>query len=104
MYAEAAVDGSHATIWAPTDATASLTSDLGRITRVTALRVDWTDTKPSSSRLETSLDGSTWSPAPPAHADGTLRDSVQARYVRVTLTRAPDVDRTGVRELEVIEG
>jgi hypothetical protein len=101
MYAEAAVDGSRATIWAPTDATAALTVDLGARTRVSSIAVQWTDTLPSSSSIATSLDGRTWSAAPPADATGDLRNPVWARYVRVTMTRAADAPRTGVRELEV---
>jgi hypothetical protein len=101
MYAEAAVDGSHATIWAPTDATASLTTDLGARTHVSTIAVQWTDTLPSSSSTATSLDGSTWSPAPPADASGKLKNPVWARYVRVTMTRAAGAPRTGIRELEV---
>jgi hypothetical protein len=97
MYAEAAVDGSDATVWAPTDTTASLTSDLGSRTRVSAIAVRWTDTLPNSQTIETSVDGSAWSPAP----DGTLPKPVWARYVRVTMTRASGAARTGIRALEV---
>jgi trehalose/maltose hydrolase-like predicted phosphorylase len=101
MYAEAAVDGSDATIWAPTDATASLTDDLGARTQVSAIAVHWTDTLPSSSRIETSLDGSTWTTAAPTGASGDLKSPLKARYVRVTMTRATGADRTGIRELIV---
>jgi len=97
MYAEAAVDGSDATIWAPTDATASLTDDLGARTRVSAIAVHWTDVAPTSSRIETSLDGTTWSAVPA----GGLKGPIYARYVRVTLTRDADAGRTGIRELVV---
>ncbi|MEA2297040.1 MAG: hypothetical protein QOE86_4679, partial [Solirubrobacteraceae bacterium] len=93
MYAEAAVDGSDATIWAPVDATASLTVDLGKTTRVKDVQVHWTDTLPSSPKIETSTDGTTWTTA----GHGT----VQARYVRVTMTRAAGPDRTGIREVVV---
>jgi hypothetical protein len=90
MYAEAAVDGSAATIWAPTATTASLLSDLGARTRITDVTVDWTDQRPLSYRIETSLDGDKWSP---------MTNATYARYVRVTLTRDPDAPRTGIREL-----
>ena len=90
MYAEAAVDGSAATIWAPTATTASLQSDLGARARITAVTVDWTDQRPLSYRIETSLDGDKWSP---------MTNATYARYVRVTLTRDPDGPRTGIREL-----
>src|SRR4051794_19347805 len=72
MYAEAAVDGSEATFWAPTDASASLTSDLGGRTRVSDVTVHWTDQRPTSSRLETSLDGAVWT---------AWRTPTYARYV-----------------------
>ena len=93
MYAEAAVDGSDATIWAPTDTTASLTVDLGSTTKVSGVQVHWTDTLPASSKVEWSADGSTWSTV--GHA------TVRARYVRVTLTRATGAGRTGIREVVV---
>jgi trehalose/maltose hydrolase-like predicted phosphorylase len=90
QYAEAAVDGSDATVWAPTDTTASLTSDLGSRTRLTGVTIDWTDTRPTSYTVETSTDGTTWSP---------MRNATYARYVRVTLTRDPNAPSTGIREL-----
>jgi hypothetical protein len=104
MYAEAAVDGSAATIWAPDPATttASLTVDLGQATSITRISPQWTDVLPTSSQVLTSLDGTTWTPAPVAGADGSLTAPVSARYVRVELTRDPTAGRTGLRELEVI--
>jgi hypothetical protein len=70
-------------------------------THVGAIAVHWTDTLPAASAIETSLDGSSWSAAPPADSSGTLRNPVWARYVRVTMTRADNAPRTGVRELVV---
>jgi trehalose/maltose hydrolase-like predicted phosphorylase len=99
MYAEAAVDGSRATIWAPDAASASTTVDLGQRARIKGIAVHWTDTLPASSSIDTSLDGNTWTPAQ-ADASGKLRMQVTARYVRVSLTRSGD-ERTGIRELEV---
>jgi F5/8 type C domain-containing protein/glycosyl hydrolase family 65 len=93
MYAEAAVDGSDATIWAPVDAAASLTVELGKLTKVSDVQVHWTETLPSSSRIEWSTDGTTWTTV--GHA------TVRARYVRVTMTRAAGADRTGIREVVV---
>jgi F5/8 type C domain-containing protein len=63
MYAEAAVDGSRATIWAPTATTASETVDLRQKQTVGRVVTRWTDTVPSSSRLLTSPDGNTWTAA-----------------------------------------
>jgi hypothetical protein len=48
----------------------------------------------------TSLDGKTWTEAPPADSTGMLKNTVQARYVRIDLMR-PEGQRAGVRELEV---
>ena len=90
MYAEAAVDGSRATVWSPAAATASLTVDLGSRTRVTGVTVDWTDTRPTSYAIETSADGSTWS---------AMKNATYARYVRVTLTRDTNAPLTGIREV-----
>jgi trehalose/maltose hydrolase-like predicted phosphorylase len=102
MYAEAAVDGSAATVWAADTATGSATVDLGRRAKVRTIAVHWTDTLPASSSIETSLDGSTWTAAPPADDSGRLRKLTGARYVRVTLTRAGE-ERTGIREIVVTE-
>jgi trehalose/maltose hydrolase-like predicted phosphorylase len=102
MYAEAGVDGSKATIWAP-DPNASggdYTVDLGSQTTVSGIAVTWTDTKPASSSISTSLDGTTWSPAR-ADATGKLHPPVKARYVKVSLTKASGAGRTGIEELTV---
>jgi trehalose/maltose hydrolase-like predicted phosphorylase len=103
MYAEAGDDGSDATTWAP-DPTASggdYTVDLGSRTTVSGLAVTWTDTKPASYSISTSLDGTTWSPAPRADATGKLHNPVNARYVRVSLTKTSGAGRTGIEELTV---
>ena len=104
MYAEAAVDGSAATIWAPDPATttASLSVDLGRATTVTRITPRWTDVLPTSSQIQVSLDGTNWTAAPAANADGNLTKPVSARYVRVGFSHDPSAGRTGLRELEVI--
>ena len=99
MYAEAAVDGSEATIWAPDAATGSTTVDLGRRVNVKTVAVHWTDTLPASSSIATSRDGSTWTTAT-TDSSGKLSNPTTARYVRVTLTRS-GTERTGIRELVV---
>src|SRR3954447_15017929 len=99
MYAEAAVDGSRATIWAPDAATGSTTVALGSRGPLKTISVHWTDTLPSSSSIETSLDGSTWT-AVSVDSSGKLRNPTRARYVRVTMTQAGTA-RTGIRELVV---
>jgi hypothetical protein len=63
---------------------------IGSRTRLTDVAVKWTDTLPTASRIETSLDGSSWGP---------LRPNASARYVRVTLTRDAAAGRTGIREV-----
>jgi trehalose/maltose hydrolase-like predicted phosphorylase len=102
MYAEAAVDGSKATIWAP-DPNAgggSLTVDLGTATTVSSVAVQWTDAQPRTSSIQTSEDGQTWANAP-ADSTGRLRKPVQARYVRVNMSPVKGADRTGIREVVV---
>jgi trehalose/maltose hydrolase-like predicted phosphorylase len=99
MYAEAADDGSDATLWAPDPAASSgsLTVDLGAPTKVAAISVEWTDTLPASSSVQVSLDGTTWTTVPV----GQLHEPVNARYVRVNLTRTSGAGRTGIREVTV---
>jgi hypothetical protein len=91
-YAEAAVDGSEATAWAPADTTGSLTVDLGGRTRVTDVAVHYTNTAPTASKVETSSDGASWT---------AFKTATYARYVRVTVTRPSDSPNTGVREVVV---
>jgi len=102
MYSEAAVDGSVATIWAPGDTSGSLRVDLGRKILVSRITPHWTDALPSTYQILTSTDGTRRTPAPPADASGNLQHPVNARYVRVDLTRAASGARTGIRELQVI--
>jgi trehalose/maltose hydrolase-like predicted phosphorylase len=101
MYAEAAVDGSVATFWAPDDASGSVRVDLGRKLNIARILLRWTDASPSTYQVLVSANGNAWEPAPPAGPDGTLQHPVNARYVRVDLTRAASGATTGVRELEV---
>jgi trehalose/maltose hydrolase-like predicted phosphorylase len=102
MYAEAAVDGSKPTLWAPDPEAGGgdLTVDLGTGTTVSSVAVQWTDTQPRTSSIQTSQDGQTWANAP-ADSTGRLRKPVQARYVRVNMTVAKGADRTGIREVVV---
>jgi hypothetical protein len=78
MYAEAAVDGSIATAWAPTASTASLTVDLGRLVKIKSVVARWTGTPPAYT-ISTSSDGTTWS---------RMKSGTTARYVRVDVTRS----------------
>ena len=103
MYAEAAVDGSEATVWAPAETSGSVTVDLGRRMQVADIVTLWTDATPASYRILVSCNGSDWSKVA-LNADGTLQHPVEARYVRVELTQAASGELTGIRELQVISG
>jgi trehalose/maltose hydrolase-like predicted phosphorylase len=98
MYAEAAVDGSTATVWSPTAGPATLTVDLGKVTRVSSVVADWS-VKPAGARVLTSADGSTWTEAK-VGSTGKLQGPVDARYVRVEATWSGTTN-PGLRELTV---
>jgi trehalose/maltose hydrolase-like predicted phosphorylase len=98
-YAEAAVDGSVATVWSPTASPASLTVDLGKATLVSSVVATWTDTKRTSTRILTSTDGTTWTEQR-VNASGKLQTPVDARFVRVEVTSSAS-PLPGLRELEV---
>lgn len=100
LYAEAAVDGSHATAWALDEQAGSLTIDLGRSERIAKIAVSWTTTLPATWQILTSLDALSWTAAT-LGADGTLAPAVDARYIRVELTRAAPTDRVGIREVAI---
>jgi trehalose/maltose hydrolase-like predicted phosphorylase len=101
LYAEAAVDGSEATVWVPDAADGSLSVDLGRVIQVSRIAPRWTEATPIASRVVTSVDGSNWVEAPAADPSGRLAQSVLSRHVRIDLTQASGEDPTGIRELEV---
>jgi trehalose/maltose hydrolase-like predicted phosphorylase len=104
MLPEGAVDGSAATLWAPapTAPGGSLRVDLGKRLPISRITVRWTDALPGTFQVLVSDDGTNWTPAPPAGPDGTLQHPVNARHVRVDLTRPAGGERVGIRELEVI--
>ena len=87
MYAEAAVDGSEATFWAPEASAANLSVDLGKVTRVSSVIASWTEIKPASYRILVSNDGTAWTEAR-VGSTGKLQGPVDARYVRVDVTSA----------------
>ncbi|WP_369217309.1 discoidin domain-containing protein, partial [Streptomyces flavofungini] len=80
QYAEAALDGSTATAWVPGTGRAELTADLGRPTRISRVTPRWTDVRPDSYEVRTSLDGRHW------HA--VREGGGVARHVRVTVESA----------------
>ena len=98
-YAEAAVDGSAATVWSPTASSASLTVDLGKLTRISSVVTTWGDTQPATSRILTSTDGTTWTERRRS-STGKLQPPVDARYVRVEVTSS-GTTHPGLRELVV---
>ncbi|KEI44325.1 discoidin domain-containing protein [Saccharopolyspora rectivirgula] len=97
MYAEAAVDGSTATIWTLDEQSGSLTVDLGEPQRVSRITPVFNDVAPVSHRVLVSEDGENFTEVPQE-----LPEPRTARYVRVELTGPADAEqRTGLRELEV---
>ncbi|MFJ1644221.1 discoidin domain-containing protein [Streptomyces sp. NPDC088258] len=94
LYASAAVDGSPATAWVPSDATATLTVDLGRPVRVASVTPRWTDPRPASYTIETSTDATHWQP---------LKPGAEAGGVRVTVHAPAGRQRAGISELTVRE-
>jgi trehalose/maltose hydrolase-like predicted phosphorylase len=103
VFAEAAVDGSLGTAWTPDGPRGTLTVTLARPTLISRVQPDWTDTRPSSFRFETSLDGRHWSPVTIADAgSGRLTRPARARYVRAIVQGQNDTARPGIRELRVI--
>jgi hypothetical protein len=60
MYAEAAVDGSVATFWAPDDASGSVRVDLGRKLNIARILLRWTDASPSTYQVLVSANGTAW--------------------------------------------
>lgn len=94
-YAEAAVDGSPATMWALDAQSGSLTVDLGAPQRVSRISPQFTEVAPVSSRLLTSVDGVHFEPA------SEQMPARPARFVRVELTGPQGEERTGLRELTV---
>ena len=100
QYAEAAVDGSAATVWSPTASPASLTVDLGTVTRISSVVTTWGDAKPAE-QPHPDLHG--WHErgrsAMSARRAGCSRRS-SARYVRVEVTSS-GTTHPSLRELAV---
>jgi trehalose/maltose hydrolase-like predicted phosphorylase len=97
-YAEAAVDGSTATTWAPTASPGTLTVDLGSAARLSSVVAQWA-TAPASSRVLVSQDGTTFTEIS-VGTDGKVGGRVDARYVRLEAT-ASGTTMPELRELEV---
>ncbi|MFX0576309.1 discoidin domain-containing protein [Nocardia nepalensis] len=99
-YADAAVDGSTATGWAPDGPHGALTVDLGKEIRIDRIVAHWTEPAPATTTFTISTDEHAWTPVTVDAATGTLAGPVSARYVRLELT-APGPAHSGVRELEI---
>ncbi|MEC4020311.1 discoidin domain-containing protein [Streptomyces sp. H27-D2] len=95
LYASAALDGNTATPWTPEGRDGTLTADLGRASRISGVTPRWTDTKPASYTLRTSVDGKHWRDVK------ALDGSRLARFVRVTVHAADAKKPAGVAELTV---
>ncbi|MEW1925171.1 discoidin domain-containing protein [Streptomyces sp. NPDC088360] len=93
QYANAALDGSTATAWVPDTARATLTADLGEVSRISKITPHWTDVKPAKHTVQTSRDGQHWNTASP--------DGGSARYVRVKFTSKDAKKPAGIQELTV---
>ncbi|MDQ8702865.1 discoidin domain-containing protein [Streptomyces sp. LHD-70] len=104
-YAEAAVDGSTATAWVPEAREDSLRVGLARPATLRRVDITWTEPRPASHRVETSLDGRHWQRVTVDPDSGELAQSVVARHVRVsvrgTSEGAGSEDRPGIGELRV---
>ncbi|MGP4000145.1 discoidin domain-containing protein [Streptomyces sp. 8N706] len=103
LYANAAVDGNAATAWVPDAAHGALTTDLGRPARISGISAKWTDLRPESYQVLTSLDGKHWRAGSFAEGRmGELEKPSLARYVRVEVRGSDAKKHPGIQELEVV--
>ncbi|MFD6157738.1 discoidin domain-containing protein [Nocardia sp. NPDC060256] len=100
-YAEAAVDGSIATGWAPDADRGTLTVDLGTETPVGRILPHWSDPAPTAPTVSVSPDNKAWTAVTVDPATGTLASPISARYVRLDIAAADPTVHPGLRELEV---
>ncbi|MEU7138019.1 discoidin domain-containing protein [Nocardia sp. NPDC046473] len=100
-YAEAAVDGSIATGWAPDADRGTLTVDLGAETSVGRILPHWSDPAPTAPSVSVSPDNKTWTAVTVDPATGTLASPISARYIRLDIAAADPTVHPGLRELEI---
>ncbi|WP_433192356.1 discoidin domain-containing protein [Nocardia sp. CA-107356] len=100
-YADAAVDGSTATGWAPDGPRGALTVDLGKETSIDRIVPRWTEPAPATTTFTVSADQHAWTPVTVDPATGTLPSPISARYVRLELTATNPTTHPGLRELEI---
>ncbi|WP_069161514.1 discoidin domain-containing protein [Nocardia altamirensis] len=98
-YAEAAVDGSTATGWAPDAAHGTLTVDLGAETVVGRILPHWSSPVPST--VASSSDNRAWTTLT-LDPTGAPATPTTARYLRLDVTAHDPAARPDLRELEVI--
>lgn len=99
-YAEAAVDGSIATGWAPDADRGTLTVDLGAETSVGRILPRWSDPAPAAT-VSVSRDNQTWTTVAIDPATGTTASPIAARYIRLDIAAADPAVHPGLRELEI---
>ncbi|MEU7219782.1 discoidin domain-containing protein [Nocardia iowensis] len=99
-YADAAVDGSLGTSWAPNGVQGSVTVDLGVDARIGRIVPQWTDDTPPSLTVLASSDEQNWTMITLDSA-GAPTDPISARYLRLDVTGSDPAAHPGVRELEV---
>ncbi|MFE9575153.1 discoidin domain-containing protein [Nocardia sp. NPDC006044] len=101
-YAAAAVDGSGATAWTPTNNEGSLTVDLGGPTEVARIHPSWSGALPTEWAIKTSADNRTWTTVSVDPATGALPSAVVARFVRLVIVATEANSHPGISELEVV--
>jgi beta-galactosidase len=109
--ADTAFDGDPQTRWCAADGNANqwLQVDLGRVTHVAAVEVNWELPLAYRYALDVSTEGGAWKRVAnrtrnqDAAQLGKMDVNAEARFVRLTVTRVPDEKWASVRELRVLD-
>ncbi|WP_433622000.1 discoidin domain-containing protein [Nocardia sp. CA-120079] len=99
-YADAAVDGSLATGWAPDSNRGNLTVDLGTDQPIDKILPHWADLEPSYT-ITASADNHNWTPVATDSASGTVQNAVTARYLRLQIISPNPTIHPTLQELEI---
>ncbi|MGW4841608.1 discoidin domain-containing protein [Nocardia brasiliensis] len=99
-YADAAVDGSVGTGWAPGAGPATYTVDLGTGTPIGRILPRWSGPAPAAT-FEASPDNHTWTAVDLDPATGATTRPLTTRYLRLTLSAMDPAARPDLRELEI---
>ncbi|WP_253186350.1 discoidin domain-containing protein [Nocardia brasiliensis] len=99
-YADAAVDGSVGTGWAPGAGPATYTVDLGTESPVGRILPRWSGPAPAAT-FEAAPDNHTWTAVGLDPATGAPTRPVTTRYLRLTLPATDPAARPDLRELEI---